>query len=140
MRSLRINQQPVFFKMQTGIEEVIDQYGNSTGNYIPTYGPLKSAMLCVSPNKGTSETEQFGSFEDYDRTMTTADTTCEIDENSILWVDGEDTDGPHNYIVTQRAPWKNSISYAIQRVDVTPAEQSEDEAADDSEESEDVQV
>ena len=142
MRSLRINQQPVFFKMQTGIEEVIDQYGNSTGNYIPTYGPLKSAMLCVSPNKGTSETEQFGSFEDYDRTMTTADTTCEIDENSILWVDGEDTDGPHNYIVTQRAPWKNSISYAIQRVDVTPAEQSEGDAAEDteSEEPEDVQV
>lgn len=142
MRSLRINQQPVFFKLYEGQEEITLPGGISTGQFVPKYSDLKSAMLCVSPNKGVSETEQFGSFEDYDRTMSTADTTCEIDENSVLWVDGADTDGPWNYIVTQRAPWKNSISYAIQRVDVTPAEQSEDDAVEEteSEEPEDVQV
>ena len=139
MRSLRINQQPVFYKLYEGEEEITDQYGNYIGTK-PIYGSLKSAMLCVSPNKGVSETEQFGSFEDYDRTMTTADTTCEIDENAVLWVDGADTDDSWNYIVKLRAPWKNSISYAIQRVDVTPAEQSEDDAADEPEEPEDVQV
>ena len=121
MRSLRINQQPVFYKLYEGEEFLKDPYGNDTGSPIPKYGPLKSAMLCVSPNKGTSETEQFGSFEDYDRTMTTADVHCEIDENAVLWIDDADTDGPWNAIVKLRAPWKNSISYAIQHVNVSIA-------------------
>ncbi len=119
MRSLLRNQQPVFFKLYEGEEEIIDEYGNPTGSYMPKYSNLKSAMLCVSPNKGSSEVEMFGSVEDYDRTMTTADTNCQIDEDSILWIDGVDTNGPYNAIVKLRAPWKNSISYAIQTVTVS---------------------
>lgn len=122
MRSLRINQQPVFYKLYESEEEIIDQYGNPTGSYIPVYSDLKSAMLCVSPNKGSSEVEQFGSLEDYDRTMTTADTECQIDEDAVLWIDGVDTDGPWNAIVKLKAPWKNSIQYAIKTVTVSQYE------------------
>lgn len=121
MRNLNRNTQPVFFRLFQGEEEIIDEFGNATGNYIPIYGELKSAMLSVSPNKGNSEIEQFGSLEDYDRTMTTADTRCEIDENSILWIDNADTLGPHNAVVRRRAPWKNSIQYAIKTVKVSYA-------------------
>lgn len=122
MRSLLRNQQPVFYKLYEGQEEIVDEYGNATGSYIPIYSELKSAMLCVSPNKGSSEVEQFGSLEDYDRTMTTADTTCDINEDAVLWVDGADTEGPYNYIVKLVAPWKNSISFAIKQVEVTEYE------------------
>lgn len=100
----------------------MDEWGNPTGSFIPIYSDIKSAMLCVSPNKGNSEVEQFGSLEDYDRTATTADTTCRIDEDSVLWVDGADTDGPYNYIVKKRAPWKNSVQYAIKQVSVSEYE------------------
>ncbi len=123
MRSLLRNQQPVFYKLYEGREEIVDEYGNPTGSYIPLYSELKSAMLCVSPNKGNSEVQQFGTLEDYDRTMTTADTGVPIDEDSVLWVDGADTDGPYNYIVKKRAPWKNSIQFAIQRVTVSQYEE-----------------
>lgn len=119
MRSLKRNQQPVFFKLYEGEEEIIDEYGNPTGSYLPKYSELHSAMMCVSPNKGASEVEQFGSFEDYDRTMTTSDTMCKIDENAVLWVDNADTSGAYNYIVKKRAPWKNSIQYAIRKVEVS---------------------
>lgn len=119
MRSLRINQQPVFYKLYVDQEEIIDQYGNPTGSFKPVYSELKSAMLCVSPNKGYTEVQQFGTTLDYDRTMTTADTNCQIDENSVLWIDGADTDGPWNAIVKRKAPWKNSIQYAIQKVTVS---------------------
>lgn len=122
MRNLVRNQQPVFYRLYEGEEEIIDEFGNSTGSYIPKYGELKSAMLCVSPNKGNSEVEQFGSIEDYDRTMTTADAKCPIDENSVLWVDGADTSGPYNYIVKRKAPWKNSTQYAIKQVTVSQYE------------------
>ena len=116
MRNLLRNEQVVCFKLYLGQEEIIDDYGNMTGSYTPKYGELQTANLCVSPNKGTSESEQYGSLENYDRVMTTADTKCPIDEDSILWLDGSDTSLPHNYIVKKRAPWKNSISYAIQQV------------------------
>lgn len=119
MRNLARNTQPVFYRLYEGEEEIIDEYGNATGSYVPKYGDLKSALLCVSPNKGTSEVEQFGSIEDYDRTMTTADPKCPIDENSVLWVDGADTSGPYNYIVKRKSPWKNSTQYAIKQVTVS---------------------
>lgn len=96
--------------------------GNQTGSYIPVYSELKSAMLCVSPNKGSSEVEQFGSTEEYDRTMTTADTSIDIDENAILWVDGADPDGPYNYIVKLVARWKNSAQFAIRKVSISEYE------------------
>ena len=118
MRSLLRNQQPVFFKLYEGEEEIVDEYGNPTGSFLPVYSSLKAAMRCVSPNKGNSEVQQFGSLEDYDRTMTTADTKGAIDENSVLWVDGANTEGPYNYIVKRRAPWKNSVQFAIQQVKV----------------------
>lgn len=119
MRNLLRNTQPVFFKLFLGEKEVVDQYGNSTGSYVPVYSELHSAMLSVSPNKGSTEVEQFGTLLDYDRTMTTADINVPIDENTVLWLDGADTSGPWNYVVTKRAPWKNSIQFAVSRVNVS---------------------
>ena len=124
-RNLQINTQPVFFKLFEGQQEIVDEYGNSTGIYAPQYSELMATRLVVSPNKGTSESDQFGSFADYDRTATTADTRCLIDEDTILWVDGADTDGPHNYIVKKVARWKNSIQFAIAEVKVSAQAESE---------------
>lgn len=121
-RNFAANTQPIFFKNLVGQEEIVDEFNNPTGSYIPVYSELKSAMLCVSPNKGSSEVEQFGSLEDYDQTATTADTTCEIDEDSVLWVDGADTDGPYTHIVKKKAIWKNSVQYAIKQVTVSEYE------------------
>lgn len=119
MRDLRRNLSTVCFKPYAGQEEILDEYGNATGSFVPKYGALQTAHLCVSPNKGSSEAEMFGTLVDYDRTMTTADAGCPIDENTILWLDGQSTDEPHNYIVKKRAPWKNSVAYAIKRVTVS---------------------
>lgn len=119
MRDLRRNLSTVYFKLYEGQEEIVDEWGNPTGSPVNKYGPMQTARLCVGPNKGSSEAEMFGSLEDYDRPMTTADTSCLIDENSILWLDGQPIDGPHNYIVKKRAPWKNSVAYAVKRVTVS---------------------
>lgn len=119
MFNLARNTFPVYYKMYLGETEIVDEYGNNTGSPIPSYGELQTANLSISPNKGASESEMFGSLDDYDRTMTTADTSCPINEDSILWLDGADTTKAHNFIVKKRAPWKNSISFAIKKVDVS---------------------
>lgn len=118
MRDLMRNTQMVYFKLYNGQEEIIDEGGNPTGSPRAIYGDLKSAYLCISPNKGDASIEPFGALTDYDRTMTTADTECPIAEDSILWIDGADTKGAYNYYVKKRAPWKNSIAFAIKEVKV----------------------
>lgn len=119
MRNLRANLSDVYYKMYIGEEEIVDDAGNATGSYIPKYGDLMCVRLCVSPNRGAASSDQFGNITDYDRTMTTADTHCEIDENSVLWLDGADTDGAWNYVVKKRAVWKNSIQFAVKQVNVS---------------------
>lgn len=126
MRSLLRNQQPVFYRIYEG-EKEIEIDGIPTGSFVPSYSDLKSVMLCVSPNKGSSEVEQFGSTEDYDRTATTSDPKCPIDENAVLWVDGADTDGPWNYIVKMKAVWKNSAQFAIKKVTVSEYERQQEQ-------------
>ena len=117
MLNLARNTFQVYFKMYLGQVENIDINGYKTGTFSPQYGELQSAYLSVSPNKGDVTLEPFGAMLDYDRTMTTSDTTCPIDEETILWLDGIPTTGPHNYVVKKRAPWKNSISFAVKEVD-----------------------
>lgn len=119
MFNLTRNTFPVHFKLYLGKTEIIDEYGNMTGSFAEQYGELQTMQMAVSSNKGTAETQMFGTVEDYDRTMTTADMTCPINEGSVLWLDGQDTSGPYNYIVQKRAPWKNSIAFAIKQVKVS---------------------
>lgn len=119
LRNLNRNTSLVYFKQYLGHEEIIDDWGNKTGSFNPIYGELMSARLCVSPNKGTSEAEMFGSLLEYDRAMTTADPHCLINENSILWIDGVSVEDEHNFVVVQAANWKNSTAYAIRKVTVS---------------------
>ena len=121
MFNLARNTQLVNFKLYTGEQEIVDENGYKTGSIVPQYGEMQSAYLSVSPNKGNADLQMFGTLEGYDRTMVTADITCQINENSILWVDGQNTEGPHNYFVRKRAPWKNSIAFAIKQVEVSNA-------------------
>lgn len=119
MRNLRTNQQIIFYKLYTGQTEVVDEYGNATGNFVPTYGALEYVRISVSPNRGSSDVDVFGNIAEYDRTMTTADTKCEINENSILWIKNNPASQPHDYIVKKRSEWKNSLLFAISEVKVS---------------------
>nr|DAR34153.1 MAG TPA: hypothetical protein [Caudoviricetes sp.] len=118
MFNLARNTSLLHYKLYLGQNEIVDEYGNKTGSFTKQYGDLQSAFLCVSPNKGDASLEPFGTLLDYDRTMITADTTCPIAEDTILWLDGVNTTGPYNYYVKKRAPWKNSIVFAVKEVDV----------------------
>lgn len=119
MQNLARNMSTVWYQVYTGQTEILDADGNKTGSFQDTYGPLQSASLMVSPNKGDATLELFGTLLDYDRTMATADTTLPIDEQTILWLDGADTSGPYTHYVKQRAPWKNSLVFAVKQVEVT---------------------
>lgn len=118
MMSLARNASKVCFRLYEGQEELTDEYGNVTGSPVPRYGELQTAYLSVSSNRGDASLEPFGALTDYDRAMSTSDTVCPIAEHTVLWLDGADTNKAHNYVVLKRAPWKNSIVYAVKEVTV----------------------
>lgn len=119
MRVLERNKQTIKYKLYVGKEELLDEYGNRTGEYRIVYSDAATMRINVSAARGESATRQFGEMENYDKVMITDDMGCPIDENSILWIDSLDTEKPHDYIVKKVARSLNSISYAVSKVNVS---------------------
>ena len=118
MRDLKRNQQKIFYRNYESCEDEYDEYGNLTGSIIKKFGVIKECEISVSGNKGNADNQMFGINLDYDRTMSTADMSCEINEFSELWIDCS-TDMPHNYEVVKRSPTLNQIVFAIKKVSVS---------------------
>lgn len=117
MRDLNRNKRTLYYALYLGETDILDANGNLTGESEPTYGDIEMLRVNVSASAGTDATEAFGGFTNYTRTIIVSDTTCPLDEDSIVWF-GVDTAGPHNYIVTRRADSKNCILYALLEVKV----------------------
>lgn len=113
MRNLYRNGMVVRWQNYAGKTEQLDANGNKTGSFKPSYGEVQEARMYVSSGTGYVAREAFGLFQDYDRVISTADTKCDIDELSVLYLDGSETP---NYTVCRKAVWKNSVLLAVQRI------------------------
>lgn len=123
MRDLQRNQVKIYYKTYLGETEIVDSNNNATGIFEKTYSDLKSFYISVSANKGTTEADAFGTALDYDRTLSTANLSCDIDEYSILWLDDADptkqNPDPYNAIVQKKAKSLNQLLYAVKMVVVS---------------------
>jgi len=127
MRSLVRNKQKIYYALFDKKTEILDDYGNKTGEYEVSYQTPVEYHINVSAARGTADVEQFGINLNYTKTMVTNDLSCPIDENSVLWVGKEafetvgetTTTTPHNYVVVSVARSINSVTYAIREVTVT---------------------
>ena len=125
MRSMIRNKCVFYYAKHKGKSEIIDEYGNKTGQYKIVYGEPIKMYGNISPAKGEVQSQQFGESESYDKAIVFDDKNVPIDEHSILWVDtlptlNENgiTETPHDYIVKQVARSLNSVSIAISKVNV----------------------
>ena len=124
MRCMARNKTAFYYALYTGQTEIVDEYGNATGQYSVTYGNPVKMFGNVSAAQGEMQTRQFGDSETYDKVIVLDDPNTPIDEYSILWVDtppvmdGGSTVTPHDYIVRRVAKSLNSVSIAISKVSV----------------------
>ena len=125
MRCLTRNKKKFFYALHDGQTEIIDEYGNVTGQYSVSYSSPIQTSGNVSAAQGEIQSRQFGESESYDKVIVLDDRNTPIDEYSILWVDtlpllNEDgsTNTPHDYIVKKVARSLNSVSIAISKVTV----------------------
>lgn len=103
--------------------EIIDEYGNHTGEYEVEYGNPIESKGNISAAQGEMQSRQFGESESYDKVIVLDDRNATINEHSILWVDTHPrlnadgtTDTPHDYIVKKVARSLNGVSIAIRKV------------------------
>lgn len=125
MRCLTRNKTKFYFASYIGETEIIDDYGNATGEYKVSYTTPIECNGNISAAQGEIQSRQFGESESYDKVIVLDDRNTPIDEYSLLWVDtlphlneNGSTDTPHDYIVRQVARGLNGVSIAISKVDV----------------------
>ena len=125
MRCMVRNKSRFYYASYMGKTEIVDEYGNATGEYKVSYSFPNEKYGNVSAAQGVLESRQFGESESYDKVIVLDDRNAPIDEHSILWVDtlphlNEDgsTDTPPDYIVKKVARSLNGVSIAIRKVNV----------------------
>ena len=125
MRTLLRNKTKFYYASYIDETEILDEYGNRTGEYVISHSAPVEHFGNISPAKGEKQTEQFGESESYDKVIVLDDRNAPIDEHTILWVDtlpSLNDDGttatPHDYEVTTVARSINGISIAIHKVNV----------------------
>ena len=132
MKALRRNKQPLYYALQTGINEVTDSDSLFTGQYEVKYATPVKVWMNVSPARGQSILEQFGIQEQYDKVLVTDDMSCPIKEDSAIWleiepettvtitVNGVETtttvQNPHDYLVIRVGKSLNSIAIAVKKI------------------------
>lgn len=142
MRCLQRNKRAFWYCLYEGTIRVIDEYGNETSEQAVTYADAISVSANISAATGYAQTEQFGNLDNYDKVIVTEDTSCPIDENTVLFIDKapeytnavtyvEDSENPgtyvettisvpaYDYVVRRVARSINSVSIAISKVKVS---------------------
>lgn len=102
-----------------GYTEIIDEDGNSTGEFTNSYSEPIQIQANVSPAMGENSTRQFGDKIDYDRVLVIEDKCLNINEQSIFWIENKLTDTPHDYEVKKIGRSLNSLSISVKKVDVS---------------------
>ena len=87
MRTLLRNKSKFYYASYIGETEIIDEYGNATGEYKVEYSNPIEAFGNISAAQGEMQSRQFGDSESYDKVIVLDDRNAPIDEHSILWVD-----------------------------------------------------
>ena len=125
MRGLVRNKQKFYYASYVGETEIVDEYGNATGEYAVSYGNPVKCFGNISAAQGEVQSRQFGESVSYDKVIVLDDRNAPIDEHSVIWIDtppelNEDgtTDTPYDYAVKKVARSLNSLSIAVRKVNV----------------------
>lgn len=124
MKVMERNKRTFWYCLYDRKEPIIDEDGNETGEEQIVYKPAQSLRTNISAASGSSQVEQFGNLAGYDKVIVLDDTSCPIDENTVLFIDKEpeyDDDGKplYDYMVKRVAKSLNSVSIAVTKVSVS---------------------
>lgn len=114
MRNLNKNKYKFWTVTPTGFEEVEDEDGFKTGEYIKTYTELKEIKISIYPSDGAITSRLFG--KDYSCDFIAVSNNIELDKDSLLFKSiPESISDYENYDfrIDKISPSLNSFSYGL---------------------------
>lgn len=124
MRSLNRNKQPIYYATFVSKEEILDEYGNPTGQYKLTYTAPQRANWNVGFVESDAEVEMFGISAMSTLRIVAPKKGFPLNETSILWFGKEPpspynpTNPKHNYVVAGMRPSLNEMVFYARKVEM----------------------
>jgi len=120
MKTLKRNESTVWYCTYNRTESMYDSNGYSTGEKRVVYNNPVAVKCNVHPATGTSQVEQFGNLDGYDRVIVMCNMGLPIDENTVFFIDSTPVTGDgakgYDYAVRRISKSLNSISIAVTKV------------------------
>lgn len=86
MKSLDRNKRYIYYSNLVGEQEIVDEYGNVTGEMIPLYGDTHIERMNESAARGNAYDDPFGIGTSYNKTLVTNNLSLPIDKTTRLWL------------------------------------------------------
>ena len=124
MRSLRKNNQHLWYETYKGKKPILDEDGYETGETFASYSVPVIFHANLSAAKGIAGTEAFGVTVNYTKTVSTSDVNLPIAETSRIWYetdpvlndDGTADGDSADYSVEQIAKSLNGLMIALKKL------------------------
>lgn len=114
------NKQTLHYATYAGKTEIVDEWGNQTGEYEVTYSAPVAAKWNVGFVESDAEVQMFGISAQSTLRIVAPKQGFPLDESSIIWYGVEPTE-PHNYVVAGIRPSLNELVFYARKVDMTYA-------------------
>lgn len=110
MRSMLRNKQKLTYSLYKGMTEVVDKYGDPTGDYDVSYGEETPFFANISSNRGRATYGNFGIDDNAEYVISTTDMNCPIDVDTIIRINGKP------FVVVRRSQSLSNILFSVKGV------------------------
>lgn len=117
MHTLKRNRTRFHYALYEGIEDVINEDGEITGEKALQFGDITEMRAYITPKAKNTQIEPYGVEHNYTRRIITDDMNCPITEQSQIWID-EPITKPYDYIVKKVSKSLNHIIIEVKAVKV----------------------
>lgn len=118
MRTAKRNKRPVAYAFYNGTTELVDEYGNYTGEYEVHYTDPIKTLMNVSGGRGRAEIHMFGTDNPFSLTLVTEDLETPFSTETVWWVGADPDTESHNYRCTGISRTINQVVIALSEVEV----------------------
>lgn len=117
MRTVKRNKRPVAYARYNGVQELVDDDGNYTGEYAVSYTEPVKTLMNVSGGRGEADIALFGLTQTFARTATTQELDVDWSTDMVFWVESDPDTEPFDYRIVAVSRTINQVVLALSEVE-----------------------
>ena len=117
MRTTHRDKRPVAYAFYNGIQELTDDQGFYTGEYVVNYTTPVKTLMNVSGGRGQADIALFGLTDTFARTATTQDLETDFNTETVFWIENDPDKDPFDYRVVAVSRTINQVVLALAEVE-----------------------